>query len=154
MNGQLILLLLSLLVQGPSEQPVYPSGVGTPAFGTGQKPIPKEGYAVDQYGNYCMIIQISPELLPDFAKGDQGSEVFAKIPIDRRNELDAILFRVGTGDLPNTPPPKKLSINRANDPTMLTKLSQIDNGPNANLANASQSGNGPILPRDQQRAAN
>ncbi len=146
MNGQLIILLLTLLVQSPSDSPVYPTGRGGSAGGMGQKPIAQYGYGVDQYGKYCMVIQIPPDRLLEFAKGDQGEELFTPIPVDRRNDLDGILFRVGTGQLPNSPPPPKLSNNPSNDPTILTKLSQIDNGPNANLSNASQNGNPGVFP--------
>ncbi len=144
MNGHLILLLLSLFIQGPNDPPVYPPAAGGSVRGVAVDPssLCKDGYALDQYGKYCMVIQIPPAALVEFGKGEQGNELYKAIPIDRRNHLEGIILRIGTGELPNSPPPPKQADNRSNPPPMISNLDrtvQIDG--RSNITNASQNGN-------------
>ncbi len=142
MNCQPILLLLSMLLQG-SNEPVMPypmvgSTRGMPSDPSAQC---KVGYGTDPFGKYCMIIQIPPSAIPAFAKGELGSELTADIRNDYQNYVERIIFRVGIGEVENTPPPNKLSENRSANPAFLSTLENrstvpLDRNPETKYASA------------------
>ena len=117
MNGQLILLLLTLLLQGQNGT-VFPPGAGD--FSRGSAPAGGSqcdvGYATDPNdGKYSMIVQIHPDAMAAFPKGESGQELPVPIRSDYRAYVEKVIIRVGTGLVENTPPTQaKMSENRTN----------------------------------------
>jgi len=132
MNGQLFLLLLSMLFQNPNGE-ILPdlnrngTAFGNPAatlpgnsmsapqapFARGQQNV---GYASDPSdGNkFCLIVQIPPDKMGEFARGPVGQEMEVAVPDEIRNvRIEKVIFRIGTGPIERILPiPTTLSNSR------------------------------------------
>ena len=118
MNGQLFLLLISMMLQIPRGDVLpdsnrngsasgFPTGIPVPA------PIlPTDsagsqcaiGWGTDIHdGKFCMIIQIAPEAIAAFAKGPQGQELPADVPDGIRNRIERVIVRIGSGPVERNP---------------------------------------------------
>ncbi|HUP80993.1 MAG TPA: hypothetical protein VM260_20765, partial [Pirellula sp.] len=129
MNGQLLLLLISMLLQNPGGEVLpVPNRIGSQGFPSGlpaNAPIlPPDvaapnctvGWGIDKGdGKFCMIIQIAPEAIAAFAKGPQGQELTADIPDGIRNRIEKVIVRIGSGQVERVPPnPQSFSDNQSN----------------------------------------
>ena len=129
MNGQLLLLLISMLMQNPGGDLLpAPNRNGSQGFPSGlpaNAPVlPPDmaaansavGWGTDKSdGKFCMIIQIAPEAIAAFAKGLQGQELTADIPESIRNRIEKVIVRIGNGQVERNPPnPQSISENRPN----------------------------------------
>ncbi len=136
MNGQLILLLISMLMQNPAGEVFPPSKVSgsvLPATFPAMPPVqPPEnptapcevGYGTDNTdGKFCMIIQIHPQAIVKFSEGRMGSELPANVPNEIRNRVEKVIVRIGTGPVERIPPnPNSLSESRPSGEVRLTDL--------------------------------
>ena len=153
MNSQLIFLLLSVLLQGGIEPSVMPPVMppSNPGLARGVATDPnaqcKIGYGTDPYGKYCMIIQIPPDALPAFSKGELGGELVGDISNEYRNYVERVIVRVGTGVVENSPPQnKQVRDNRQTNPALFANLDRtvlIDR--NSDVRNTSAQGGNPML---------
>ena len=169
MNGQLFLMLLSMLLQNPSSE-VLPgpnrngAGFGNSAILPGNAvsgppasmpPVRgrrQTGYAVDPLdGKFCLIIQIPPDEIGEFARGPAGQELTASVPEEIRNfRIEKVLFRIGTAPVEkNLPNSSALSESRTStNPPQIVDLNNrttvpIDQvRPSGNLATVAQNGLG------------
>ena len=134
MNGQLLLLLLSMLLQNINSEVLPPPNRDGAGFGGNSAILPGNpvsaptavsppvrgkrqiGYASDPLdGNkFCLIIQIPPEEIGEFARGPAGQELTAPVPDEIRTyRLDKVIFRIGTDPVEKIlPNPTALSDNR------------------------------------------
>ena len=138
MNGQLIFLLISMLMQNPAGD-VFPSSKGlgpvSPSTFPASAPVlpnenPSEqckvGYGTDSTdGKFCMIIQIAPQSIAAFSDGRMGKELTAQVPTEIRSRVEKVIVRIGTGPVERVPPnPNKLSESR---PTGDFRVTNLDN---------------------------
>ena len=115
MNGQLLLLLLSMLLQNPNGEilpernrngtafgnptallPGNPASAIPEPFARGQQNV---GYASDPSdGNkFCLIVQIPPDKIGEFARGPVGQEMTVSVPDEIRHvRIEKVIFRIGT----------------------------------------------------------
>ncbi len=129
MNGQLLLLLISMLLQNPGGEVLPgPNRIGSQGFPLGMPAnapiLPTEvpapnctvGWGMDKGdGKFCMIIQIAPEAIVAFAQGPQGQELTADIPDGIRNRIEKVIVRIGSGQVERVPPnPQSFSDSRSN----------------------------------------
>ena len=129
MNGQLLLLLISMLLQNPGGEVLPgPNRTGSQGFPPGLPAnasiLPPEaaapnctvGWGMDNGdGKFCMIIQIAPEAIAAFAKGPQGQELMADIPDGIRNRIEKVIVRIGSGQVERVPPnPQSFGDSRSN----------------------------------------
>ncbi len=136
MNGQLILLLISMLMQNPGGDVFPPSKVSgsvLPSTFPAMPPVlPHEnptapcevGYGTDSSdGKFCMIIQIHPQAIVKFSEGRMGSELPANVPNEIRSRVEKVIVRIGTGPVERIPPnPNSFSESRPNGEVRLTDL--------------------------------
>ena len=135
MNGQLILLLISMLMQNPAGDVLPPSkGVLPSAFPVMAPVLPPEnasapcevGYGTDSSdGKFCMIIQIHPQAIVKFSEGKMGSELPANVPNEIRSRVEKVIVRIGTGPVERIPPNPSnhtFSESRPNGDVRLTDL--------------------------------
>jgi len=129
MNGQLFLLLISMMMQisrgdvlpDPNRNGSavgFPSGMPAPAPIMPTDPAGSQcaiGWGTDIHdGKFCMIIQIAPEAIAAFAKGPQGQELPADVPDGIRNRIERIIVRIGSGPVERNPPnPQSFSDGRS-----------------------------------------
>jgi hypothetical protein len=115
MNGQLILVLLSMLLQipggevfpntGPNPQTGFPNGPqSSMPQAPGQRTIPPDiGWGIDRDNKFCMIIQIPPDKIIEFAQGSHGQELKADLPEELRSRVQRVVFRVGNEPVERIP---------------------------------------------------
>lgn len=169
MNGQLFLLLFSMLLQNPNSEtmpdlnrngtafgnsaailPGNPVSAPPAAFARGQQNV---GYVSDPSdGNkFCLIVQIPPDKMGEFARGPLGQEMEVAVPDEIRNvQIEKVIFRIGTGPIERILPiPTTLSESRTftNSPKVvdLNNRSTVaidQTRPPTNLATVAQSGAG------------
>ncbi len=138
MNGQLFLLLISMMMQIPrgDVMPGNGSAVGSPTGLPAPAPVlPNDafgsqcvvGWGTDMHdGKFCMIIQIAPEAIAAFAKGPQGQELPADVPDGIRNRIQKVIVRIGNGPVERNPPsPQSMSDGRTTG--NLPHLANLDN---------------------------
>ena len=129
MNGQLFLLLISMMMQIPRGDVMpdsnrngsasgFPAGVPVPAPILPTDPAGSQcaiGWGTDIHdGKFCMIIQIAPEAIAAFAKGPQGQELPADVPDGIRNRIERVIVRIGSGPVERNPPnPQSFSDGRS-----------------------------------------
>ncbi len=128
MNGQLFLLLISMMMQIPRGDVLPDSNRNGPpnGFPTGM-PTPTPvlttdsagsqcaiGWGTDIHdGKFCMTIQIAPEAISAFAKGPQGQELPADVPDGIRSRIERVIVRIGSGPVErNLPNPQSFSDGR------------------------------------------
>jgi len=169
MNGQLFPLLLSMLLQNPNGETMpEPNRNGTTfgnpaailpgnsmsappaAFARGQQNV---GYVSDpsDANKFCLIVQIPPDKMGEFARGPLGQELEVDVPDEIRNiRIEKVIFRIGTGPIERIlPKPNTLSDNRTltNPPQVVDLINRspvsIDQTrPPTNLATVAQNGPG------------
>lgn len=166
MNGQLILVLLSMLLQNPAGE-VMPSLPNLPLQGFPgglpaanpqspfQRTIPDHiGWGMDRDNKFCMIIQISPNQITEFAQGARGQEFPADVPEELRSRIQRIVFRVGNepvervpanlqtlADNRTSPNPTVMNLDLSN-PSSLGPIAAIDKPRNPGIFTAAQNGSG------------
>ena len=155
MNGQLIQLLLAMLLQTPGGE-VFPSAIpnlsspgfaGNPASSTqlppNMRPIPDHiGWGTDRDNKFCIIIQIAPDKITEFARTARGQELSEDIPEEIRNRVQRVVFRVGNEPVERIPAnPQSLADNRSSpNPTIM------------NLDGSNPSSLGTLTPIDKPRS--
>ena len=125
MNGQLILALLSMLLQNPGTEVLPGSSSNPPAgFSSGpqtpmpllpnQRTIPQNiGWGTDRENKFCLIIQIPPDKIMEFAQGPHGQELPADFPEELRSRVQRVVIRVGNEPVERIPAnPQTLAENR------------------------------------------
>ncbi len=102
-------LVNSDLTPPPSSFPMAGPALGNP--GTLNPPEPhKVGWVTDPQGVFSMILQISPDAVVNFAKGEKGSEFFVDIPPEIQGMAQRIIVRIGSGPVERIPAnPQSLS---------------------------------------------
>ncbi len=125
MNGQLILVLLSMLLQNPGGEVLPSSSSNLPSGFPGgpqppmplvpnQRTIPQNiGWGTDRDNKFCMIIQIPPDKIIEFAQGSHGQELSADFPEELRSRVQRVVVRVGNEPVERIPAnPQTLAENR------------------------------------------
>ena len=164
MNGQLILVLLSMLLQNPAGE-VMPSSPNLPPQGfPAGLPAPQSqfhhsipdhiGWGMDRDNKFCMIIQISPNKITEFAQGTRGQELPTDVPEELRGRIQRVVFRVGNepvervpanlqtlADHRTSPNPTIMNLDGSN-PSSLGPVAAIDKPRNPGIFTAAQSGGG------------
>jgi hypothetical protein len=102
-------LMNSDLTPPPSSFPMAGPSVG--GQGTLNPPEPyKVGWGTDPQGAFSLILQISPDAVDNFAKGDKGSELAVDIPPEIQGMAQRIIVRIGSGPVERIPAnPRSLS---------------------------------------------
>ena len=79
--------------------------------GTLNPPEPyKVGWGTDPQGAFSLILQISPDAVDNFAKGEKGSELAVDIPPEIQGMSQKIIVRIGNGPVERIPAnPRSLS---------------------------------------------
>jgi hypothetical protein len=141
MNGLLPLLFFSFLPQGevlpPSIGGGPPSAPSTLNMPNAQAPFPAAapngpgaktsvGWGQDSDGAFCMIIQIAPEAIALFAQGIRGQELPVDIPVEIRERVQRVIFRVGTGPVERNPPNLQ-NLSSARNTNLAPHLATLDN---------------------------
>lgn len=93
----------------PSSFPMAGPSVGS--HGTLNPPEPyKVGWGTDPQGAFSLILQISPDAVDNFAKGEKGSELAVDIPPEIQGMTQRIIVRIGSGPVERIPAnPRSLS---------------------------------------------
>jgi len=131
-------------------QPGNPASAIPAPFVRGQQNV---GYATDPSdGNkFCLIVQIPPDKIGEFARGRDGQEMTVSVPDEIRNvRIEKVIFRIGTDPVERIlPNPNTLSDSRtfANPPQVvdlnIRSTVPIDQPrPPANMATVAQNGAG------------
>lgn len=72
----------------------------------------KVGWGTDPQGVFSLILQISPDSVDNFAKGEKGSELAVDIPQEIRGLAQRVIVRIGSGPVERIPAnPQSLSRN-------------------------------------------
>ncbi len=114
MNGLLTFFIVSVIAQAGEVLPEPnrtgpPISVSAPVYppvATGSSRT--VGWGKDPDGVFCMIIQISPEAIAEFAQGEKGQELPVDIPPEIRQQIQRVIVRVGTGPVEKNPPNPQL----------------------------------------------
>ena len=70
----------------------------------------KVGWGTDPQGAFSLILQISPDAVDNFAKGEKGSELAVDIPPEIQGMTQRIIVRIGSGPVERIPAdPRSLS---------------------------------------------
>lgn len=105
----------------PQILPSQPPQIAPRTLAASAKGNPYEiGWGTDPKGVFSMVLQISPDSLEHFAKGQNGSELFVDIPPELRGRAERIIVRVGSGPVERVPANLSLlSRSSLNDPAQI-----------------------------------
>lgn len=99
----------STLPSSPSSFPMAGPSVGIQAPLNPPEPY-KVGWGTDPQGAFSLILQISPDAVDNFAKGEKGSELAVDIPPEIQGMTQRIIVRIGSGPVERVPAnPRSLS---------------------------------------------
>ena len=102
-------LVNSDLPTSPSSFPMAGPPVGSQGPLNPPEPY-KVGWGTDPQGAFSLILQISPDSINNFAKGEKGSELAVDIPPEIQGMTQRIIVRIGSGPVERIPAnPKSLS---------------------------------------------